>query len=329
MYNRTLKRPMFRIGGSAGTGITTGLDTPKRGRVDGPGKYSQSEDIDTSSDSYFISKNSGDQNDKTAMLQTELEFLKENTPPYPTPSKYPYAASDFFMGLGSNILAQPGGQPIFQVLGKAAQGPIQQLGKTNVANWQMGEEGKLGQWKSDKDLLMAAYKNMSQDDKNKLWQEANAMFENEGVNPSTKQPFKSAQEAYNLLLKHKFMSKEKVLTQEAQWNSSVDKYESKHLGNRNFKGNSVAARNLAEHEANIIYKKYPPELIEQFNLTQLYIDPAFYDEKDGVKTLNEIGQIDKLGIETGKIYLNVTDGNFYKLGPNKIFEKVSLTDFQE
>ena len=39
--NRILKRPMFRIGGSAGTGITSGLDKPKRGLVDEPGKYSQ------------------------------------------------------------------------------------------------------------------------------------------------------------------------------------------------------------------------------------------------------------------------------------------------
>ena len=28
--NRTLKRPMFRIGGSAGTGITSGLDKPRK-----------------------------------------------------------------------------------------------------------------------------------------------------------------------------------------------------------------------------------------------------------------------------------------------------------
>ena len=28
--NRTLKRPMFRIGGSAGTGITSGLDKPQK-----------------------------------------------------------------------------------------------------------------------------------------------------------------------------------------------------------------------------------------------------------------------------------------------------------
>ena len=37
--SRVLNRPMFRLGGST-SGITSGLDTPKRGRVDGPGGYS-------------------------------------------------------------------------------------------------------------------------------------------------------------------------------------------------------------------------------------------------------------------------------------------------
>jgi hypothetical protein len=36
--NRILTRPMFRRGGSA-SGITTGLDTPKRGLVNEPGSY--------------------------------------------------------------------------------------------------------------------------------------------------------------------------------------------------------------------------------------------------------------------------------------------------
>ena len=31
MINRTLQRPMFRIGGSAGTGITSGLSKPRQG----------------------------------------------------------------------------------------------------------------------------------------------------------------------------------------------------------------------------------------------------------------------------------------------------------
>ena len=33
--NRTLRRPMFRIGGSAGTGITSGLDMPRVSYQDG------------------------------------------------------------------------------------------------------------------------------------------------------------------------------------------------------------------------------------------------------------------------------------------------------
>ena len=324
MINRTLQRPMFRIGGSAGTGITSGLNTPKRGRVDGPGGYA------------------GDEN-KIARMQTEADFLRENMPkypkgdPYPTAEKYPYKASDFFMGLGQGILAQPGGQPIFQTIGKAAGLPLQNLTKAQMADWEVSEQNKLnkwktdrenelGQWSSDKDLMMAAYKNMSQDDKNKLWTEAGAMFDNQGTNPYTKQPFQSQQEAYNLLLKQKFMSKEKVYTPEAQYNDSYDKFLNKHLGNMNFKGNSVAASNLAKHEANIVHNKYPEEVKEQFNLTQLWIDPTFFDTE--TMKLNEIGDIIP-GIEVGKIYMNVSDGKMYKLGPNKIFEVVSLTDLQD
>ena len=43
MYNRILNRPMFKLGGKThdaqGSGITSGLDTPRRGRVTGPGGY--------------------------------------------------------------------------------------------------------------------------------------------------------------------------------------------------------------------------------------------------------------------------------------------------
>ena len=38
--NRVLKRPMFRIGGSAGTGITSGLDKPRKQYQEGtPNPY--------------------------------------------------------------------------------------------------------------------------------------------------------------------------------------------------------------------------------------------------------------------------------------------------
>ena len=54
--NRTLRRPMFRMGGSANEGITSGLDTPKRGLVDGPGKYSQPDDPNKLKLDYNISQ---------------------------------------------------------------------------------------------------------------------------------------------------------------------------------------------------------------------------------------------------------------------------------
>ena len=302
MYNRTLKRPMFRIGGSAGTGITTGL--PRQG--------------------YKGTDDAGDQ--RVKQMQGEYEFLKEQVGERPQVEKYPYKASDFFMGLGSNILAQPGGEPIFQTLGKASIQPLERLTKTNIMDFQTEQEGKLSQYSDDRDLLLTAYKNTSEGEKNKLWQEANAMFDNKGVNPETKKTFMSAQEAYNLLLKNKFMSKERILTPEAQYNNSYNDFLSKHLSNMNFKGNSVAASNLAKHEANIVHDKYPAEVSEQFNLTQLWIDPTFFDTE--TMQLNEIGDVIP-GIEVGKIYMNVADGKMYKLGPNKVFEVVSLTDLQE
>ena len=405
MFNRTLQRPMFRIGGSAGTGITTGLSKPrqgynKAGKVETimPGykmdeetlqqyyfdnidqlktqyptfeeyfnsmtaKFGKGRDDDyyrkgelyetnvnpnqlradqmpkdyETGEHWTDTSNVGEklssiENNVTnnmggggGMPPSDFEMMKAELGDMPTPSKYPYKASDFFMGLGANILAQPGGQPIFQTIGKAARGPIEQLSKTQQRDYGLEQQGKLEQWKSDKDLLLTAFKNTSQDEKDKMWKEANAMFDNKGVNPYTDEPFKSATEAYNLLLENKFMSKQKIYTPEAQYNDSYDKFLSKHLGNMNFKGNSVAASNLAKHEANIVHNKYPEEVKEQFNLTQLWIDPTFFDTE--TMQLNEIGDVIP-GIEVGKIYMNVADGKMYRLGPNKTFEVVSLTDLQ-
>ena len=54
MYNRILRRPMFKRGGPSyqaqGTGITSGLDTPRRGLVTHPGGYAGEEDIFTSTE---------------------------------------------------------------------------------------------------------------------------------------------------------------------------------------------------------------------------------------------------------------------------------------
>jgi hypothetical protein len=107
MYNRTLNRPMFRRGGRAGGGIMTGVQ--RQGYDDG----------------LKVEKR----------LPSEVDVIKEAIGERPEISPYPYKASDFFMGLGANILAQPGGQPIFQTIGKAGIDPLKILGEQNMSEY--------------------------------------------------------------------------------------------------------------------------------------------------------------------------------------------------
>jgi hypothetical protein len=154
MFNRTLNRPMFRRGGRAGGGIMTGIDTPKRGHVDGPGSYAGNEDIDsplkfTKMDISHLKNDTQSDMDKVA---SNMETFNKAFP------QYPYAASDFFMNLGTNILAQPGGQSIFETIGKAGAPALQNLQKTRMANVAGNRELALQFWKSmdddEKDALI-------------------------------------------------------------------------------------------------------------------------------------------------------------------------------
>ena len=131
MFNRTLNRPMFRRGGRAGGGIMTGVQRPGY-QGDDNNQLVEKSDIEK--------------------VQGNMESFNKAFP------SYPYAASDFFMNLGSNILAQPGGQPIFQTVGTAAIPALQNLQKTRMTNTQGQRELALQFWKSmdddEKDALI-------------------------------------------------------------------------------------------------------------------------------------------------------------------------------
>ena len=131
MFNRTLNRPMFRRGGRAGGGIMTGVQ--RQGYDGDDGKQ-----IVEKSDMEKVTGN--------------MESFNKAFP------QYPYAASDFFMNLGSNILAAPGGQPILQTIGTASIPALQNLQKTRMSNTQGQRELALQFWKSmdddEKDALI-------------------------------------------------------------------------------------------------------------------------------------------------------------------------------
>ena len=137
MYNRTLNRPMFRRGGRAGGGIMTGVQRPGY----------QGDD-----DNQLVEKSDIEK------VQGNMESFNKAFP------QYPYAASDFFMNLGSNILAQPGGSSIFETIGKAGVPALQQLQKTRMAN-------TAGQ----RDLALQFWKSMDDDEKDAMINRAEAM----------------------------------------------------------------------------------------------------------------------------------------------------------
>ena len=72
--SRILRRPMFRGGSvsSDGVGITSGLDTPKRGLVDGPGGYAG--DLDAT---LKQQKNIYEQQQTYVQPKTSEEILKK------------------------------------------------------------------------------------------------------------------------------------------------------------------------------------------------------------------------------------------------------------
>ena len=294
MYNRTLNRPMFRRGGRAGGGIMTGVETPKRGYVDGPGSYA------------------GDEK-QVESITRDMDVIDKIAP------RYNNMGSDFFMGLGANILSQPGGQPIFQTLGTAAKEPLNLMMKQNMANTQ-----------GDRELASSLLKNYSEDDKNKLYAEATARFNNKGINPRTGNPYTSPEEAYADLIRKDLMSKEKVLTPEAQYNLKYEELFSYYLNKDiNFKGNAPGAAALADHEAKIIMNKYPEDLIPNFDNSLTYFDNMYVDEAgDGSFVINDIGA--NIGYRKGKVYFNVSEKKLYRLGQDgKTFTEVDITDFED
>jgi len=137
MFNRTLNRPMFRRGGRAGGGIMTGV---------------QRQGYDGEDGKQIVEK------DDMQKVAGDMESFNKAFP------QYPYAASDFFMNLGSNILAAPGGQPILSTIGTAAGPALQQLQKTRMANTQ-----------GQRDLALQFWKSMDDDEKDALINRAEQM----------------------------------------------------------------------------------------------------------------------------------------------------------
>jgi len=187
MFNKTLHRPMFRRGGRAGGGIMTGVD--RQGYKDPAGSVIQNDPTKNPT--------------QVQQVGTSMEQFNKAFP------QYNNAGSDFFMNLGSNILAAPGGNPMLQTLGTAAKPALLQMQKTEMANTQGNRELALKFWQS-----------MEDDDKDAMVKRAEQMVE--------AGRFKTVEEALQVLVPtfRKDQSpaesaREKILTEEDNKQDSV------------------------------------------------------------------------------------------------------------
>ena len=138
--SRFLHRPMFRRGGSTGEGITSGL----RQRYD-EGKSVNIED--------FLS---------------EQPKLPQST-----------AGADFWLNLGTNILAQPGGRPILQTLGTAGREPLaryqQQRSQEDLLKYKHAQ--------GERQFQLEWYKALTKDEKIALQEQVDYLVEKHDLTP--------------------------------------------------------------------------------------------------------------------------------------------------
>ena len=155
--SRFLHRPMFRRGGSAGEGITSGLAPRQR--------YENAGDVQPNFEQEMLQK----------IANTPIELPKST------------AGADFWLNLGTNILAQPGGRPILQTLGTAGKEPLaryqQQRSQEDLLKYKHGQ--------SERQFQLEIYKAMTDEDKIALKKEVEYLMNEHGL---------SKEEALNLAM---------------------------------------------------------------------------------------------------------------------------------
>ena len=222
--NRVFHRPMFRKGGSTNEGITSGL-------------------------------RQGYQGGKLAQVQQDLAILNQLAPaPKPRGSR---ALNNFLINFGLNLASQSPQGGFLSTAASAAQEPFGRFQQEKMYEGAASDKAA----SEHRSTVASLLQGVSDDDKNKLYEEAGYMVEKGATNPFTQKPFKDQNEAYDVLIRKSLMSKESLKTDEALFLETKEFFRDNLAKDKTL--NNIAIDTVATHEANIVHKRYSQDLIDQ------------------------------------------------------------------
>tara|TARA_R110002096_G_scaffold5348_1_gene24986 strand:+ start:24 stop:896 length:873 start_codon:yes stop_codon:yes gene_type:complete len=141
--NRTLRRPMFRMGGSTGDGITSGLQAPRQGYVD-----------------------AGD----VKQIQDKKDLINTLAP---RQERKDTSFNDFLINFGLDLMSRPKGSSFLGTVAESAKAPYSQYQQAQ----QLEDAYKNKETSEDRALVTEFVKDLTDEEMSNLRQEAQEGFE--------------------------------------------------------------------------------------------------------------------------------------------------------
>ena len=283
--NRTLRRPMFRMGGSTGEGITSGLETPKRGRVDGPGGYAG--DIEK--------------------IKAQRNLINQLAP---RTERTNTNFNDFLINMGLDLVSRPKSGNIFQQLASSAKEPFAQFQKGKQLQEAYAQQGE----SEDRSMITELVKNLSDADMSRAQKLANDMIASGMVNSAgEKMTYAEAlQEAVGSIVYGVKKEPGELRTEAIDTRAGVLIKQDEDLG-------FDSAMRVAEAAQDIFDGKIEGITKDDIDTDQLFIETETLTGmdlgEDGTLTLpTETTEI-SIGFDQyidGMVYYNYRDGKFYR-----------------
>ena len=289
---RTLNRPMFRIGGSTNTGITSGLERPG---------YSNGDLVKSA--------------EERRKVLSELAGQRPDT-----------SLSQFMIDFGLDIASRPAEGSIFSTAAASAKDPYQAYkaskARRGAYDQQIGlsaAESAIAHADRMKELALKGQTSGALDVQKKariIWNNNKGPTNPNGnVNPETKEPWKSYAEVENWVVENSIYSKS------GQYHPDVEKdiaiNEQKEYIMENIIENPVEALEVAEIGYAVQNDELYADIKDKFDFTQYIIEEEDFGKKlPATEAAGSTQHIAKLRNDSpdylhGKIYYNMQDNQFY------------------